>query len=127
MDKSTVGKLGEDIACNYLKQKSYRILARNYRRKWGEIDIVAEAPDKTLVFVEVKTMIAGDSKESLVPEDQMTRAKVTKFKRIAQTLAISHPNLIHEDKGWRMDLLAISLDKLERKEPNFVVTHYENI
>lgn len=35
-----VGKIGEDIACKYLKDKGYKIIERNFRRKWGEIDIV---------------------------------------------------------------------------------------
>lgn len=35
-----VGKIGENIACEYLKNKGYKIIERNFRRKWGEIDIV---------------------------------------------------------------------------------------
>ena len=35
-----VGKIGEDIACRYLKDKGYKIIERNFRRKWGEIDII---------------------------------------------------------------------------------------
>ena len=56
MTKKSVGSTGEDIACGYLAHKKYKILDRNYRTTFGEIDIVAKAPDKTLVFVEVKTM-----------------------------------------------------------------------
>jgi putative endonuclease len=37
-----VGKIGEDIACKYLKSKGYKIIERNFRRKWGEIDIVCK-------------------------------------------------------------------------------------
>lgn len=53
------GKQGEDIAADYLENKNYRIVARNYRAGRGEIDLIAweneHTPDKTLVFVEVKT------------------------------------------------------------------------
>ena len=53
MNTQQSGAAGEQAACDYLTAKKYRILARNYRRPCGEIDIVA-ADKKTLVFVEVK-------------------------------------------------------------------------
>ena len=49
-----LGKAGEDCAANYLEAQGYRILARNYRIREAEIDIVAEK-DGVIVFVEVKT------------------------------------------------------------------------
>ncbi len=48
------GNAGEDIVCRYLRDKGYIIVARNYKTRLGEIDIIAESRD-TLVFVEVKT------------------------------------------------------------------------
>jgi putative endonuclease len=50
----TLGKHGEDLACRELRRRGYAVLARRYRTRWGEIDIVARDGD-TLVFVEVKT------------------------------------------------------------------------
>ena len=41
-EKQNTGKLGEDIAAKYLGNKGYKILTRNYRKPWGEIDIIAE-------------------------------------------------------------------------------------
>lgn len=49
-----VAVLGEDAACSYLQNKGYRILERNFRKGYGEIDIIAQNQD-TLVFIEVKT------------------------------------------------------------------------
>ncbi len=49
-----IGKLGEDIAVNYLKQKGYKILDRNFECRQGEIDIIA-LDKKEIVFIEVKT------------------------------------------------------------------------
>lgn len=49
-----LGKLGEDCAVRLLKEKGYKILERNFRTKFGEIDIISQDKD-TLVFVEVKT------------------------------------------------------------------------
>ncbi len=48
------GRLGERIACRFLLRQGFDVLARRFRGRWGEIDIVAfEGP--VLVFVEVKT------------------------------------------------------------------------
>ncbi len=48
------GKAGEDNAIRVLKKNGYRIIERNYRCRYGEIDIIARDGD-TIVFVEVKT------------------------------------------------------------------------
>jgi len=55
MNTHEKGRAGEDAAVEYLLGQGYAVEARNYRTKRGEIDIVAVAPDGTLVFVEVKT------------------------------------------------------------------------
>jgi putative endonuclease len=118
--KSEIGKKGEDFAANYLTKNGYKVIARNFREKWGELDIIAKAPDKTLVFVEVKTMLGNFG--GLKPEDQVSAAKLRKFKRIAALYAGNHRELIDEKKGWRLDLIAIELGT---QEP--IVRHYENI
>lgn len=51
-----LGKWGEEMAAEYLQQKGYRIIERDWRSGARDIDIIAQAPDlSTLVFVEVKT------------------------------------------------------------------------
>jgi putative endonuclease len=51
-----LGKTGEDLACRELERRGYEIVARRYRCRSGELDIVARQ-GPTLVFVEVKTRI----------------------------------------------------------------------
>ena len=104
--KYKLGQEGENFATEYMKENDYRILERNKREKWGELDIVAMAPDKTLVFVEVKTMEAG-GENFLRPEDQMSGAKIRKFKRAASLYAGIHQELVNDKKGWRLDLIAL--------------------
>ncbi|MDP1677529.1 MAG: YraN family protein [Bacteroidota bacterium] len=66
------GKIGEDVAVNYLKQNGYEILEQNYYYNHGEIDIVAK-DGKVLVFVEVKSRRSvrfGEPEESVTPKKQ---------------------------------------------------------
>ena len=48
------GKIGEDYAAQFLTKKGYRVVARNYRSRFGEIDLIAENKEY-IVFAEVKT------------------------------------------------------------------------
>lgn len=115
-----LGKIGEDKACEYLVEKGWKVIERNFWRKFGELDIIAKT-GKLLVFIEVKTM-SGKGISSLRPEDQMTNAKISKFKKIAQYYAGLHPELINEKWGWRLDLLTLTIS-----EKDCVIKHYENI
>jgi len=49
------GNTGEEVALSFLESKGWKIAARNWRWKYGELDIIAWDTDNTLVFVEVKT------------------------------------------------------------------------
>lgn len=120
--KSLVGQQGEEIACWYLGGKGYDVLRRNYWKPWGELDIIARAPDGTLAFVEVKTVQCLPTNTVLKPEDNLTAAKLNKLQRAAQLFAGKHPELIDEKKGWQIDLVAICLT-----ERGPVIRHYENI
>lgn len=123
IQKSEVGRVGEDLACEYLMNNGYKIIERNYRQKWGELDIIAKDPDGTLVFVEVKTMRQNNSAiAALNPEDNLTAAKLIKLQRTAQLFAGKQFNLIDENKGWRIDLVGICLTV-----NNHTIRHYKNI
>lgn len=55
-NKHLIGRLGERLACNFLKDNDYIILERNFRCRQGEIDIIAtDTKNRELVFIEVKT------------------------------------------------------------------------
>tara|TARA_Y100000310_G_scaffold345470_1_gene465347 strand:+ start:4921 stop:5316 length:396 start_codon:yes stop_codon:yes gene_type:complete len=122
--KSKVGQIGENIACEYLKKKGYKIIDKNVWEKWGEIDVLARAKDKTLVFVEVKTL-SGFSSDGFQPEDNMTAGKRRRFERAASLYAGSHENLINNDKGWRLDVVAIVL--VGEGRDSHIIRHYENV
>jgi putative endonuclease len=66
-DRQTLGKQGEELACCELRRRGYAVLARRYRTRFGEIDIICE-DHRTIVFVEVKarrTKRYGEAIEAL--------------------------------------------------------------
>ncbi len=83
----TTGQYGESAATEYLKKKKYKILARNYRNKCGEIDIIAQK-DEDLVFVEVKTR---SSSEFGTPAQAVTYYKKKNFINTAKWYLMENP------------------------------------
>ena len=118
------GKYGEDIAAKHLAGLGYLILFKNHREGFDEIDIIARRPDRTLVFCEVKTATISNSwSGSFMPEDNLTYSKLKKLERGARIFLAKRPNLLDEERGWQIDLIAISL----QNEIFFSLNHYENI
>lgn len=114
MDKGAVGQLAEKLAASSLIEKGYQILERNFRNRYGEIDIVAK-DQNILVFVEVK---AKTGLEFGLPEEMINRAKLNKVKNMA-TIYMKGATL-----PCRIDVVAVVLSP----EGNLVrLTHYENV
>ena len=69
-----LGKTGEDLACEELERRGYAIIARRYRRRGGELDIIAR-DGETMVFVEVKAREGrafGEACEAVTPNKRRT-------------------------------------------------------
>ena len=77
--QSEIGQLGEDTAVRYLKKNRYKIVERNYRERWGEIDIITLSPEKALVFVEVKAVSGPDP--YIRGEEHLTKTKLAKLQK----------------------------------------------
>jgi putative endonuclease len=103
MKKRETGQMGEELACKALKQKGYRILERNYRCRYGEIDVVARKGDY-LVFVEVRSK-TGTAFGS--PEESVTAQKKQRLAASIMSYLESHGN---PPDSWRMDFVAVDLD-----------------
>lgn len=104
-----LGILGEDLAVNFLKKNGYKTLQRNFRSKFGEIDIVAQDKD-TLVFVEVKTRW---SEKFGLPEEAITSWKIKRMTRACQYYKLLHPQ---SPDLMRLDAVCIDLSPAGRVE-----------
>ncbi len=79
------GNNGEDLACTFLSKKGFIVIDRNYLKKWGELDIVAQKDGK-LHFFEVKSVMFGETAEgSHRPEDNVHGLKVRSIRRMIET------------------------------------------
>jgi putative endonuclease len=76
----TLGKTGEDLACAELEKRGYAIIARRYRRRGGEIDIVAR-DGTTMVFVEVKARDSRAFGEAAEAVTAFKRRRITQLAR----------------------------------------------
>ncbi|MCI0515656.1 YraN family protein [candidate division KSB1 bacterium] len=93
---------GENLATQYLRQRNYSILARNFRRAGGEIDIIAQY-QQILIFVEVKTSHWGNTYGA--PETWVTPRKQQRLAHTAQHYL--QVNAI-EDMDCRFDVIGIT-------------------
>ena len=100
--RGELGSRGEQLAVEYLIDRGYTILHRNYRRKFGEIDIIARH-QKTLVFAEVKTR---SSTLFDTPAAAVTLKKQQQISRVAEDY-LARNNL--HDRAARFDVLSVIL------------------
>jgi putative endonuclease len=109
-------RFGEKIASQYLTKKGYKIIDRNFRKGYGEIDIVAIFQG-TLVFVEVKTRttsLFGGAIEAI------SHGKLKKLIRTCEYYKLLHPKL---PQSLRIDAILIDLENNVVKN----IEHVENI
>ena len=95
-----LGKSGEELAVGFLRDNGYRIIARNYKTKLGEIDIIARQKD-TVCFIEVKTR---HSDRFGFPQEAILKTKQRQISKVALEFLKSN-NLL--DKSARFDVVSV--------------------
>jgi len=116
--KQKVGQIGENIAVKRLEKLKFRIIDRNYRKKWGEIDIIAKK-DKILHFIEVKSVSRETlfenkesnedvSRETLIPEENVHYWKRKRLKRTIQSYLMDK-DVLYETE-WQIDIIAVFIN-----------------
>lgn len=101
--KDAVGRYGERVAARMLEEMGWRVLDRNWRGSGGEADIIAVDGDE-LVVVEVK---ARRSDRFGPPAEAVTRAKLTRLRRLAAEWLSAHPGGY---AGVRVDVVAVMVN-----------------
>ena len=115
-----IGNKGEQIAAGFLADKGYEILERNYREKYGEIDIVARCKVKVesyIVFVEVKTKTEEMFGE---PWEMINKHKIKQITQMGHLWCMEN----HYNGLLRIDVVGVWLDQLGEVVRT---EHWENV
>jgi putative endonuclease len=117
LSRIEIGALGEQLAVEHLHGLGLRIVARNWRCRYGELDVIAAEGANTLVFVEVKTR-TGDGFGGVA--EAVTPQKVRRIRRLAGLW------LAGQESGWsqiRIDVIGVRLGRCRTPE----VTHVRGV
>ena len=107
-EKQIIGQKGEDEAVKYLKDKRFYILDRNYRKPWGELDIVAKKGSQ-IYFVEVKTVTRENFLPDFYePEDNIHPWKIKRLSRAIGTYLLEKK--IDDETEWQIDSISVYLN-----------------
>ena len=113
-----IGQIGEMIAQKFLKNKGFSIIGRNYKLKFGEVDIIAQK-EKSIRFVEVKSVriprhldvTRENSREGTYrPEELVHPMKLKKISQVASIYMDGKP----QDIDYQIDVVTVSIDEAKK-------------
>lgn len=138
-----IGILGEELVAKFLMKRGFKIVGRNFRKKWGELDVVA-VKKNIFHFVEVKSVsrnvfeftkyisdvtrcgsvthettrqavssISNVQKDTYRPEDSIHPMKIARLKRAIQSYLLS--GRVSSETEWRFDVASVFIDRENRK------------
>ena len=112
-----LGQIGEDIACTFLVKHGFSLVCRNYRKKYGEIDIIVERQEK-IHFVEVKS-VSCESLDSVSyekggyrPEDNIHPHKIKCLSRVIQAYLLKMD--VSDETEWQFDVICVFVSMEKR-------------
>lgn len=112
----SLGRRGETQAAEFLAKKGYRLIDRNVRTEYGEIDLIV-LQTEMLVFVEVKTR---RNQRYGRPEEAINPNKLQRMVDSAQAYLQEHPQYT---QNWRIDVVSVLVEPGRSSEFN----HFENV
>jgi putative endonuclease len=114
-----IGELGEEIATLFHMKQGFEIIDRNYTKKWGEIDIIAQKGN-SIHFIEVKSVswenisnVTHETGNTIRPEDNMHPRKLERMYRTIETYLMDKNT--PESLEWQIDLVCVYLDQVHKK------------
>ena len=117
MNKTEIGRLGEEYVCTYLKERGYTITGRNYRIKGGEIDIIAENGDY-IAFVEVKTRKPDSMVSGFEAVNKRKRSLIIKT---AADYCCKHPTVLQP----RFDVAQVIISEAKLLSIDYIINAYD--
>lgn len=120
MTTAQVGRRGERVASRVMRRRGYRVLCRNQRLPFGEIDLVCLAPDaREIVFVEVKALrYRSGGERRYRPEDHVDARKRRRLRGLARAWLGRRG---WSGRPWRIDVVAVEFEAGRRRP---VVRHH---
>jgi putative endonuclease len=150
-EKRRIGNIGEDLAEKFLVKRGYKIIERNYLKKFGELDIVA-SKQAVICFVEVKSIVSHENdienvsrmvsrnsfttnnfkinvsqetnndEDCYLPEDNVNYHKQKRILRTIETYILERN--FNDDQEWQIDIITVRIDFSHRKA---IIKHIENV
>ncbi|MEX2008200.1 MAG: YraN family protein [Candidatus Spechtbacterales bacterium] len=117
-DRQTLGQFAEELVCEYLRGRTFKVLDRNVSKPWGELDIVAKDGDE-IVCIEVKAQ--SEAREGLRPEDHFDAGKARRVVRACHSYLLE--NKYPEETPYRVDLATVTTTQATRMAR---VRYYKN-
>ena len=111
------GYLGQHFAEKFLTQKGYRIISKNFRCRFGELDLIATYKN-TLIFIEVKTRTSQEFGE---PQEAVGFYKLRSIIKVGEYFKSLHPKL---PEALQIDVVAVSLNAQQKPAK---IEHFENV
>ena len=120
MDTKEFGNFAENLAGRYLESRGYEIIERNYRKPWGEIDIIAFKND-ICVFVEVK----ANSREFIGDFNPEVRVDDRKLGKIVKTAMLyMDSDVLRSSYDWQVDVVSVTFNENDKKAK---IKHFKNV
>ena len=116
LSSKKLGEVGEKVAEDFLKSKGYSVIERNYKNKYGEIDLICRE-NKKIIFIEVKARYENQIGN---PEDALNKKKIKKIFKNAEAYLFFKG----EDAESRVEAVCVFFDA-ENKIKD--IRHYEEI
>jgi len=106
---NTTGRLGEEIALEYLERRGFTFVERNYNKKWGEVDLIMRRRG-VIHFVEVKSTESAPPRRTRGPSEKVDQHKIERLSRAIQTYAIER-GITLDNPNWQCDVCVVYLDR----------------
>ena len=115
-ERRKTGDLGEEIAAQFLERKGFKVIERNFRKPWGEIDLIAEKGGGVR-FIEVKAVsrdtLAGVTRERMYNSAEEL-AHASKLSKVARTAQL-YMETKRDDRDFQIDVVTVYLNTATRQ------------